>query len=86
MGKKEIKDMDTNDFVQLSDNVNSKNRSCAISFGKADEKIIDEIRARIMNNTVSRKDSSVTNCRDELIDALGLKVFNLMDEVPGCQY
>ena len=37
------KDMDTNDFVQLSDNVNSKNRSCAISFGKADEKIIDEI-------------------------------------------
>ena len=37
------KDMDTNDFVQLSDNVNSKNRSCAISFGKADEKIVDEI-------------------------------------------
>ncbi len=37
------KDMDTNDFVQLADNVNSKNRSCAISFGKADEKIIDEI-------------------------------------------
>ncbi len=37
------KDMDTNDFVQLSDNVNSKNRTCAISFGKAEEKIIDEI-------------------------------------------
>ena len=37
------KDMDTGDYVQLSDNVNSKNRSCAISFGKADEKIIDEI-------------------------------------------
>ena len=37
------KDMDTNDFVQISDNVNSKNRTCAIAFGGADEKIIDEI-------------------------------------------
>ena len=36
-------DMDTNDFVQLSDNINSKNRTCAISFGQAGEKIIDEI-------------------------------------------
>ena len=37
------KDMDTSDFVQLSDNVNRKNRTCAIAFGKADAKIIDEI-------------------------------------------
>ena len=37
------KDMDTSDFVQLSDNVNKKNRTCAIAFGKADAKIIDEI-------------------------------------------
>ena len=37
------KDMDTDDFVQLSDNVNSKNRTCAIAFGGADAKIIDEI-------------------------------------------
>ena len=37
------KDMDTDDFVQISDNVNSKNRTCAIAFGKADAKIIDEI-------------------------------------------
>ncbi|WP_022932872.1 membrane protein insertase YidC [Treponema bryantii] len=37
------KDMDTNDFVQISDNVNSKNRTCAIAFGGADAKIVDEI-------------------------------------------
>ena len=37
------KDMDTDDFVQLSDNINSKNRTCAIAFGKADSKIIDDI-------------------------------------------
>lgn len=37
------KDMDTNDFVQLSDNVNSKNRTLAIAFGKSDAKIVDEI-------------------------------------------
>ena len=37
------KDMDTNDFVQISDNVNSRNRTCAISFGKADSKIVDDI-------------------------------------------
>ena len=36
-------DMDTDDFVQLSDNINSKNRTCAIAFGKADSKIIDDI-------------------------------------------
>ena len=36
-------DMDTNDFVQISDNVNSKNRTCAIAFGGADAKIVDEI-------------------------------------------
>ena len=37
------KDMDTDDFVQLSDNINSKNRTCAVAFGKSDAKIIDEI-------------------------------------------
>lgn len=37
------KDMDTDDFVQLSDNVNAKNRTCAIAFGKSDAKIVDEI-------------------------------------------
>ena len=37
------KDMDTDDFVQLSDNVNSKNRTLAMSFGKSTDKIIDEI-------------------------------------------
>ena len=37
------KDMDTDDFVQLSDNVNNKNRTLAIAFGKSDAKIVDEI-------------------------------------------
>ncbi len=37
------KDMDTNDFVQISDNINNKNRTCAIAFGKSDAKIVDEI-------------------------------------------
>lgn len=37
------KDMDTNDFVQLSDNVNSKNRTLSLAFGKSDAKIVDEI-------------------------------------------
>ncbi len=37
------KDKDTNDFVQISDNVNANNRTCAIAFGQVDEKIIDEI-------------------------------------------
>ena len=37
------KDMDTDDYVQISDNINSKNRTCAISIGQADAKILDEI-------------------------------------------
>ncbi len=36
-------DMDTNDYVQLSDNVNKANRTCAIAFGNASGKIVDEI-------------------------------------------
>ncbi len=37
------KDMDTDDFVQLSDNVSSKNRTLSLAFGKSDAKIVDEI-------------------------------------------
>ena len=37
------KDMDTDDYVQLADNVNSLNRAGAIAIGKADAKIIDDI-------------------------------------------
>ena len=37
------KDMDTNDFVQLSDNVNNKNRTLSLAFGESDAKIVDEI-------------------------------------------
>lgn len=37
------KDMDTGTGVQLADNVNEFNRACAISFGKADNPIIQDI-------------------------------------------
>lgn len=37
------KDMDTDDFVQISDSINNANRTCAISLGTADSKIINEI-------------------------------------------
>ena len=37
------KDMDTNDFVQISDNINSKNRTCSISFGSVDNNIVNDI-------------------------------------------
>ena len=53
-------DMDTDDYVQLSDNVNSKNRSCAISFGQAGEKIIDEI----FNTEVDEKSITFTKTMD----------------------
>ncbi len=53
-------DMDTDDYVQLSDNVNNKNRTCAISFGQASEKIIDEI----FNTEVSDKSITFTKTMD----------------------
>lgn len=37
------KDTDSNDFVEISDNVNDKNRTCSIALGLADNKIVDEI-------------------------------------------
>ncbi len=45
-------DMDTNDYVQLSDNVigNIKNRTCAISFGPATNKIVSDIFATEIND------------------------------------
>lgn len=36
-------DMDTNDYVQISDNVNNANRTCSLALGKAEVKIVDEI-------------------------------------------
>lgn len=36
-------DMDTNDYVQISDSVHSANRTCAIAFGTADKALIQEI-------------------------------------------
>ena len=39
----EHQDMDTGTGVQISDNVNPKNRTCAVAFGTADNKIIDDL-------------------------------------------
>lgn len=36
-------DTDSNDFVQLSDNINDKNRTCAIALGSSEKEIINEI-------------------------------------------
>lgn len=36
-------DMDTDDYVQISDSINKANRTCALSFGNAYNKIIDEL-------------------------------------------
>lgn len=36
-------DMDTNTGVQLSDNVNALNRTCAIAFGNVDNKIVNDL-------------------------------------------
>lgn len=48
------KDMDTDDYVQLADNINSMNRAGAIAIGKADSKIIDDIF------NVEKTDRSIT--------------------------
>lgn len=37
------KDTDTNDWIQISDNVSKYNRTCALAFGGADTNIIDSI-------------------------------------------
>lgn len=37
------KDMDTDDYVQISDNVNEANRACAIALGKASANIVNDI-------------------------------------------
>ena len=36
-------DMDTNEGVQLSENITSVNRACALSFGNVDSKIVDDL-------------------------------------------
>jgi len=37
------KDMDTNDYVQISDSVSNANRTCAIALGTADKALIQEV-------------------------------------------
>ena len=71
-------DMDTNDFVQLSDNVigNPNNRTCAISFGGVDGKIINDIFATEVN------DKSITFTKTLNINGQKTtlrKVYSLMD-------
>jgi len=70
------KDMDTNDFVQLSDNVNSKNRTCAIAFGASDAKIVDEI----FNTEVTDKSITFTKTMNVSGKKTTLrKVYTFMD-------
>ena len=70
------KDMDTNDFVQLSDNVNSKNRTLAIAFGKSDAKIVDEI----FNTEISDKSITFTKTMNVSGKKTTLrKVYTFMD-------
>ena len=70
------KDMDTNDFVQLSDNVNNKNRTCAISFGKSDARIIDDI----FNTEVTDKSITFTKAMNVNGKKTTLrKVYSFMD-------
>ncbi len=70
------KDMETNDFVQLSDNVNSKNRTCAIAFGGADEKIIDEIfNTEINDKTITFTKTMNVNGKKTTLR----KVYTFMD-------
>ncbi len=47
-------DMDTDDYVQISDSISKANRTCALSFGNAYNKIIDELF------TVEQDDRSIT--------------------------
>lgn len=57
-------DMDTQEGVQISDNVNELNRTCALALGGADNKIIDEVFAYEMvneNTILFKKNFSVTD-------------------------
>ena len=70
------KDMDTNDFVQISDNVNSRNRTCAISFGKADSKIVDDIfNTEIKDKTITFTKTLKVNGKKTTLR----KVYSFMD-------
>ena len=70
------KDMDTNDFVQLSDNINNKNRTCAIAFGASDAKIVDEI----FNTEITEKSITFTKTMNVSGKKTTLrKVYTFMD-------
>ena len=70
------KDMDTDDFVQLSDNVSSKNRTLSLAFGKSDAKIVDEI----FNTEVNDKSITFTKTMNVSGKKTTLrKVYTFMD-------
>ena len=69
-------DMDTDDYVQLSDNVNSRNRTCAIAIGKADAKIIDDIfNTEVKDKTITFTKTMNVNGKKTTLR----KVYSLMD-------
>ncbi len=69
-------DMDTDDYVQLSDNVNKANRTCAIAFGGADGKIIDEIfNTEIDGKTITFTKAMNVNGKKTILR----KVYTFMD-------
>ena len=69
-------DMDTDDYVQLSDNVNSRNRTCAIAIGKADARIIDDIfNTEVNDKTITFTKTMNVNGKKTTLR----KVYSLMD-------
>ncbi len=70
------RDMDTDDYVQLSDNINNKNRTCAIAFGKSDSKIIDEIfNTEVNDKTITFTKTLNVNGKKTILR----KVYTFMD-------
>ncbi len=69
-------DMDTNDFVQISDNVNPKNRTCAISFGNTDSKIVNDLfETEIKDKTITFTKTMNVNGKKTSVR----KVYSFMD-------
>lgn len=70
-------DMDTDDFVQISDNVSKNNRTCAISLGKASDKIVSDIF------NVEQTDKSITFTKNIVVSgkkAVLRKVYTFKDD------
>lgn len=59
----EHKDTDTDDWIQISDNISSANRTCALAFGSADANIINDLFTveKIDDKTILFKKSFIKN-------------------------